>query len=400
MIINVDFHIHSYLSGATSKDMNIDNISFYGSLKGLDVIGSGDILNIKWLKNFENMERIDDGTFFYRKTRFILTSEIEDMNRVHHILFFPSISKVYEVREKFSKSSQNMDTDGRPKIRLDGAEIAEICRESDVLIGPAHAFTPWTSLYAYHDSIVDAYKDYTKYIKFLELGLSADTDYADRISELKDIVFLSNSDAHSYHPNKLAREFNRINVNDATFDEIKRAIENKRIYMNIGVPPEEGKYNETACTRCYTHYSLDEAKKFSWRCPKCKGIIKKGVKDRVNELANYDKPVHPEHRPPYLRIIPLIEIIGKSMNINPLSERAENIWNKIVTKFGNEINVLVDLPIREMKNDIDVKILNGIVAFRMGKIRFDPGGGGKYGEIHIPEIIKNDLKNIIDLDYF
>ncbi len=400
MIINVDFHIHSYLSGATSKDMNIDNISFYGSLKGLDVIGSGDILNIKWLKNFENMERIDDGTFLYRKTRFILTSEIEDMNRVHHILFFPSISKVYEVREKFSKSSQNMDTDGRPKIRLDGAEIAEICKESDVLIGPAHAFTPWTSLYAYHDSIFDAYKDYTKYVKFLELGLSADTDYADRISELKDIVFLSNSDAHSYHPNKLAREFNRINVDDATFDEIKRAIENKRIYMNIGVPPEEGKYNETACTRCYTHYSLDEAKKFSWRCPKCKGIIKKGVKDRVNELANYDKPVHPEHRPPYLRIIPLIEIIGKSMNINPLSEKAENIWNKIVTKFGNEINVLVDLPIREMKNDMDMKILNGIVAFRMGKIRIDAGGGGKYGEIHIPEIIKNDLKNIIDLDYF
>jgi len=51
-------------------------------------------------------------------------------------------------------------------------------------------------------------------IHFIELGLSADTDYADRIAELARRTFLSNSDAHSPRCNKLAREFNQMELKE------------------------------------------------------------------------------------------------------------------------------------------------------------------------------------------
>jgi len=94
---------------------------------------------------------------------------------------------------------------------------------------------------------------------------------------------------------KLAREFNRFEMEDISFDELSMAIireKGRKPLLNVGMPPEEGKYNESACIRCFKHYTLRESLIKNWRCS-CGGIIKKGVKDRVNELASYDTPHHP-----------------------------------------------------------------------------------------------------------
>ena len=103
------------------------------------------------------------------------------------------------------------------EVIRDGCEIAEITKDLGALIGPCHAFTPWTALYAYHDSLKSCYGDMTDYVSFIELGLSADSDYADRIGELQRLTFLTNSDAHSPSTNKLAREFTQFNVPEITF---------------------------------------------------------------------------------------------------------------------------------------------------------------------------------------
>lgn len=47
---------------------------------------------------------------------------------------------------------------------------------------------------------------------------------------------------------------------------------------------------------------LEEAKAFRWKCPKCGGRIKKGVRDRILELA--DTTERPKDRPPYLHLAP------------------------------------------------------------------------------------------------
>jgi len=373
--------------------MDLPTLALEAARKGIQLLGTGDCLHPNWLRGIKELE--EQNGFFYLKrgeagnpdTQFVLTVEVEDERRVHHLLIVPSISKAEELYESFRTSSPDIDADGRPSLRLSGEEIAEEVKDAGALIGPCHAFTPWTAVYAYHDSLKGCYGDMVGGISFVELGLSADSSYADRIEELRALTFLTNSDAHSPHPIRLAREFNRFSVEDMGFDELKAAIQRRggrKPVLNVGVPPQEGKYNESACIRCYTHFSLREAITRRWRC-ECGGLIKKGVRDRVDELANCDG-THPEHRPPYLHLIPLAEIIGLALHKSPSSPAVKEMWESLLAEFGTEVNVLVDIPIADFyvsRFNLDGRVVEAIKAFREGEIQVIPGGGGRYGVIKL-----------------
>jgi uncharacterized protein (TIGR00375 family) len=387
MQVNADIHIHGRYSIGVSKYMTPENLALGSRRKGIQLLGTGDCLHRDWLKGFEDLERIDDGTYALGDTRFVQTVEVQDSSRVHHILIFPSRSCAMDFRGKVEKHSNNIDKDGRPILHLSGAEIAQLAKDVDALIGPSHAFTPWTSLYAYFDRLHGSYGDMADYVSFVELGLSADSDYGDRIRELENATFLTNSDAHSHHPQKLAREFTRFEMDEMTFEGLKRAILRKgsnKAVLNIGLPPQEGKYNETACTRCYTHYSLKDAMARKWRCT-CKGRIKKGVLDRVGELADFRKPRHPEHRPEYLHLIPLSEIIARAMGLASVSsKKVRHVWEKLVDRFGSEVAALVDADMDELEDVAGEDVARAMGMFRENRIMVLPGGGGQYGKIFIP----------------
>ena len=387
MIINADLHIHSRYSGATSDKMNIETISLEAPRKGIDIVATGDCLHSGWMKEIKQCKIVDDGTFELNSTHFILSTEIEDQRRVHHLLYFPSISAVEDFKEKIKSKSKNLETDGRPNINMSGEELASLAKDFDIIIGGAHVFTPWTAMYAYHSSLEDCYGDLADYVSFIELGLSADTYFADKIQELHRLTFLTNSDCHSPHPVRLAREFNRFIVKDISFSEIKKAIlrtgGNKPI-LNVGLPPQEGKYHESACISCFTHYTLEEAQRRRWKCS-CGKRIKKGVKDRINEIANFKEPVHPEHRPPYIHLIPLAEIITKAVGQrNPFTQTVNKRWSELIAAFKNEINVLIDENIDEISKVTAPAITEAIKAFREKKVIIRPGGGGQYGIIELP----------------
>jgi len=387
MIINADLHIHSRFSGATSEKMDIQTISLEAPRKGVNVVATGDCLHSGWMKEIKQCNVIDDGTFELNGTRFVLSTEIEDQRRVHHLLYFPSFSAVEDFKEKIKSKSKNLETDGRPNVDMGGEELATIAKDVDALIGGAHMFTPWTALYAYHDSLKDCYGDLADYVSFAELGLSADSNFADRIEELHRLTFLTNSDSHSPHPVRLAREFNRFEVNDATFEEVKKAIlrvgGNKPV-LNVGLPPQEGKYHESACISCFTHYTLEEAQRRRWKCS-CGKRIKKGVKDRINEMANFKEPKHPDHRPPYIHLIPLAEIITKAIGQqNPFTQTVSKRWDELVTAFGSEINVLIDSNIEDISKVTVPAVTEAIKAFREKRVVIHPGGGGQYGIIELP----------------
>ncbi|MFQ6052259.1 MAG: hypothetical protein ACE5K4_11290 [Candidatus Hydrothermarchaeota archaeon] len=55
MLINADLHIHGKCSGSASKEMNFDNLAEQARLKGLDLLGSGDILHSSWIKEFKGI---------------------------------------------------------------------------------------------------------------------------------------------------------------------------------------------------------------------------------------------------------------------------------------------------------------------------------------------------------
>lgn len=388
MIINADLHIHSHFSNSATDAMNIKTISLEAPRKGIDVVATGDCLHSGWIKEIKTCNVIDDGTFELNGTRFILSTEIEDKNRVHHLLYFPGFSAVEEFKRRVKSKSENIETDGRPNVDMDGKEIASVAKDVDAIIGPAHAFTPWTSIYAHHDSLKECYGDLADYVPFVELGLSANSDHADKIQELHRLTFLTNSDSHNPHPVRFAREFNKFEIKDAIFDEIKKAIlrtGGNRPVLNVGLPPQEGKYYESACVSCHRHYTLEGARQRNWKCD-CGKHIKKGVKDRIDERATFPEPQHPYHRPPYLYLIPLSEIVTKAVGQrNPFTEISFKRWSELISVFGNEIDVLFDIDINDIAKVTVPAITEAIQAFREGNVIIEPGGGGQYGRISFPQ---------------
>ncbi|MFH1751878.1 MAG: endonuclease Q family protein [archaeon] len=385
---NCDLHYHGLYSGGVSKKMLLPVIAENSVLKGLNVIGSSDILQGTWLKHVkENIIEESNGVFKEKNNNVfvILSTEVECNDRVHHLIYFPDFSRVQEVREKLLKHSNEIDQSwgGRPRIKLNAQQLAEIVFDSNCLLGPSHAFTPYFGIFAHFNSVQEAYGEFSNKIYFMELGLSADTFLADQIKSNHDFAFTTNSDSHSPYPHRIGREFNRIKMLEPSFKELENAFKEReelKIVLNAGFNPKEGKYHCSACHSCYQKVSLEQAKAFKFRCPVCKAAIKKGVKDRINELKDVKENVHPKHRPKYLHLLPLAEILAMALKVeNSMSVKVQSLWHELVEKFDNEINILVDLEIEEIAK-VNKQASLAVNAFRNDLVIMIPGGGGNYGK--------------------
>lgn len=366
MLLDADLHIHSRFSIASSRTMVPEAILKGCRRKGIGAVASGDALHGAWREMWEKAPG-DGGVLV------IPSAEVEDRDRVHHLILAESFGVFADLAGRLSPSAPSIASMGRPHVRLSGEEIAREAHEAGGLIGPAHAFTPWTSLYASFDLLGDCYGDERP--DFLELGLSADSSYGAGISDLRDIPFLTNSDAHSPSPAKLGREFNRLEVPDQSLKAVLGAVREGGIRMNAGFFPEEGKYNRTACTRCYRQFTLEEAVRFSWRCPDDGGLLKKGVSDRARELS--DMPSGP--RPQYLHLIPLAEILMRVLgSSSPNTKKVAALYESFLGAFGTEIRVLVDVPEGELR-ELHPGAADAIARLRTGRVTLFPGGGGRYG---------------------
>nr|MDO8118610.1 hypothetical protein [Candidatus Sigynarchaeota archaeon] len=275
-------------------------------------------------------------------------------------------------------------------VSLSPSELVDICSDYGCLIGPAHAFTPFKSVFRQgkFDSLAYAYGSQAKNVHFIELGLSANTDYADRIKELHRVTFMSNSDAHSPSPVSLGREFNTFLADSPSFEEIDLAIrrEGGRTFTrNVGFDPRLGKYNVLFCNACrrrvlvtkldassgdiasimappriegeFIHVQvLSETDHLQYRtnvtkgkiaCPACaregkKSKIKLGVSDRVVLMSDTPVGVHPGHRPPYINIVPLMEMLRVAIGVStPASKVVDTIYTDLVGKHGPEIDILL-----------------------------------------------------------
>src|SRR5215813_2489447 len=62
-----DLHIHSYLSRATSKDLNLEQLHRWAQLKGVSVVGTGDFTHPRWFAEIrERLVPAEDGLFALR----------------------------------------------------------------------------------------------------------------------------------------------------------------------------------------------------------------------------------------------------------------------------------------------------------------------------------------------
>lgn len=403
MRVIADFHIHSRYSRATSEKMSIQEITRFAKMKGLNLLGTGDFTHPKWLEELKkDLIEIQDANLYKSAKNpaspvyYIITGEVAtifpfegSVKKIHHVILTPSMETAEQINDRLTPYG-NLATDGRPTLNMTAPQLVEeimhVSNENMVI--PAHAWTPWFSLFGAFSGfnrMEDCYQDTTKHIYALETGLSSDPPMNWRLSSLDKYALVSNSDSHSHWPWRIGREANVFELEQVTYQNMVDAIRKKdpeHFKFTIETDPAYGKYHWTGHRNCKVSLSPQEAIKFGNRCPVCRRNLTKGVEQRVEELA--DRPVgfKPANAIGYMHLLPLSEIIATVLSVAyPSVQKVWDVYNTLVARFGDEYTVLIGASLDEMSKIVEPRIAEAIVRVREEKIKISPGYDGVYGQL-------------------
>ena len=391
--IFADLHVHIGRSEnnkpikiTAARSLNFANIAKEcADRKGINVVGIIDCASPYVIEDIENFLKqgdayeIPDGGIIYKdKVCIILgseieTSEVNDYGKTgsaHNLCYFPTLKDIKAFSNEMSHHIKNITLSSQ-RADISAYDLVDIVEKYNGVLIPAHAFTPHKSFYGNcTDRLEKIFKEKFNKIFAIELGLSSDTYLADEISELEIRSFLTNSDAHSLP--KIAREYNKMQVEDISFKEILKAIkgeDGRKILANYGLDPKLGKYHRTYCEKCDKPIP---GKAPITKCPDCDSSnITMGVFDRIEVIKDKEKTKSPDFRPPYIYQVPLTFIPGLG----------GKTIDKLLDNFETEMNILHKLSKDDIEAVVGEKIANNIVNAREGKVNIEAGGGGVYGRI-------------------
>ncbi len=402
-----DLHIHSRFSRATSERMSIEEIARFAKIKGLNVVGTGDFTHPRWLKELQETLVADSDTCLYlpaqvsaSRMHFMVTTEVctiftfgNEVKKVHHVILVPSLEVAAQVNDRLSKYGSLM-SDGRPTLNMDAPHLVEEVMgvSNDNMVFPAHAWTPWFSIFGAFsgfNSIEECYQDMTKHIYALETGLSSDPPMNWRLSKLDRFALVSNSDSHSFWPWRIGREANVFELEKLSYKEILDAIrcrDNSRFKFTIETDPAYGKYHWTGHRNCHVALSPQEALKLGNVCPVCRRKLTKGVEQRVEELADRPAGFALENAVGFMRLLPLSEIIATVLGVDsPSIQKVWNVYNALVERFGSEYAVLIDASKDALSAVGGENVADAVVRVRDGRAKVVPGYDGVYGRMVFSE---------------
>lgn len=391
-----DFHIHSKYSRATSKDMDIPNLAKWAKLKGVTLLGTGDFTHHLWLQELKQHlnPQEDKGLFLHEGIYFILSGEISSIfsqggrgHRVHSMVIVPSFKLAEEVNKMLSFYG-NLASDGRPIIGISCLKLAEEVFKisQDIMLIPAHIWTPWFSAFGSNsgfNSLEEAYGKYTEKITALETGLSSDPAMNWRLSKLDEFSLVSNSDSHS--PSRIGREANVFNC-ELNYWEIKKVLETKdkeKFLYTVEFFPEEGRYHYDGHRNCGIRLTPQETKGHKGLCPECGRPVTKGVLYRVDELADRPEGFIPPNAIGYKSLVPLDEIISEVKEVGKQSKAVLKEYLDSVYALGSEFNIMVKVSEKELFSRLPERIAQGVKKVREKKLKILPGYDGEYGVIKI-----------------
>src|SRR4030043_2243640 len=401
-----DFHIHSKYSRATSKDMEVETLAQWAKKKGITLLGTGDFTHPTYLAELRaKLEPLGNGLLKLKKgdqeIRYILTTEVSNMftqggkgRRIHTLIFAPSFEVVERINSKLAKFGK-IASDGRPIFGFSAKDLLKMIVDlsPDCLLIPAHAWTPWFSVFGANsgfNSLQECYEEETKHIPAIETGLSSAPEMNWRLSALAGIPLLSHSDAHS--PGKIGREANIFNC-ELDYTAITQAIRKKdprKILFTIEFFPQEGKYHFDGHRNCGVLFSPKETRKHQGLCPVCGKRLTVGVMNRVEELADRPEGAVPTKAIPALHMVPLDEIIADALRVGTNTDSADKKYLALVTKGGSAMDILLELSPEELSSFTPPSILEGILRVREGRLQITPGYDGVFGKIQILSPIERE----------
>jgi PHP family Zn ribbon phosphoesterase len=160
---------------------------------------------------------------------------------------------------------------------------------------------------------------------------------------------------------------------------------------------------------CGISFTPEQTKKQKNICPVCKKPLVIGVMNRVDELA--DRPANtfsstskivglnpPEGQAKFIKLVELDKIIAEALDIKSRhSKRVQLIYHNLIKSGVNELNILLNISLKELEKIANLAIVEGIKRVREGKLIIAPGFDGQYGTIKIfseQEKKKNKQKSL------
>jgi uncharacterized protein (TIGR00375 family) len=396
-LYQADLHIHVGMSESgkwvkipTSARLTVRNILQEAIAKGLDLIGIIDALSplvqqdIKGLVEQGLLQPLSGGGYHYADEQgtlsLLLGAEVETTEPTsgscHTLIYLPDLPSMKSFTTQMGKHIKNVNMSSQ-NAHMSFAQLIDVASAYEALVVPAHVFTPFKSLFGVvTDRLSHLLSDkQLKNIFAAEIGLSADSMLADRISELHSLTLLSNSDAHSL--DKIGREFNVFLMAEPTYSECSKVFkrsEGRKVTANYGLNPRLGKYHETVCLECGSHGNFEKKSLYQFACAACGSRhIVRGVFDRISDIADFPIAHHPDFRPPYFYQIPLAFLPG----IGPKTLK------KLRGAFSSEIYILYQASFEALSQATNAKIADNIIKGRTGKLLLNAGGGGVYGKVFL-----------------
>ena len=403
-----DLHIHSRYAYACSKSLTLGNIAETARLKGLQLLATGDFTHPAWLSELEaGLEEVDYGTFRHGSVKFVLGTEVSCVfkqggrtRRVHLLLFLPTFESVRRFNQELQKREAKLESDGRPTVKMSAEDLTAMALDLDLdaMVIPAHIWTPWYGILGSvsgFDSLHECFGDMAPFVRAVETGLSSDPAMNWAIPELEARAIVSFSDAHSL-PN-LGRESTAFR-GLPTYSSLKDAVQSNSIAYTVEFHPEEGKYHFNGHRKCGVSQppsqTLEQA---SAACPSCGRPMTLGVLHRMLSLSEQVRADvgsglvpdadglirHPDGRPPFMRLVPLAEVLGETLGAGPRTKRVQKVHRRLCEELGSELEVLAWANEFDLFNVAGELVAEAILKARSGQVTVEPGYDGKYGTVRV-----------------
>ena len=405
-----DFHLHSPFSRATSSRMSLESLDGWARIKGLALVGTGDVSHPGWTTELgKKLAPAEEGFFRLRHksaassafpfryrtaVRFVLCGEVSNVYRyngrvrkIHSLLFFPGLASVRRFQNKLEELGKNIRSDGRPILGMDVRDLLEMCLDISpgIRLVPAHIWTPWFSVLGARsgfDSIRDCFRDLSGHIHALETGLSSDPPMNRRCSILDRYTLISNSDAHS--PEKLGREANIFNC-EFSYPGIMQALRHpgdRGLAGTLEFFPQEGKYHYNGHRKCGIRLSPREALELNMICPRCQKPLTMGVAHRVHQLADRSSPRRAEE-PDCHSLIGLTEILSEIHRTGPGSQKVHRCYREVLGKLETtELDLLLTHPLEEIMESFPL-LAEAVDRMRRRQVIISEGYDGRYGTVRL-----------------
>lgn len=413
MHVIADLQLHSKYSRAVSPQMVLPEICAWTRRKGMGLVATGDWTHPLWMREIKaELEEAGNGLLKLKTATpqdplFMLATEVSCIysqggkgRRIHTLIWVPSIASADKINQQMTKQGCNLMSDGRPIIGLTSIQVAELVLtiEPKALIIPAHAWTPWFSVFGSmsgFNSLEEAFGPYAKNIYAVETGLSSNPAMNWRIKELDHRSIVSFSDAHSGP--KLGREATVFELSELSYENIYKAIvSNTNISYTIEFFPEEGKYHWSGHRSCNIRWGPKETEKNGTTCPVCGKPLTQGVEQRVSELAGRSEEslqlvrdgmmiksnTYP-NRPSFVMLVPLQEIISECIGSPVASPKVQTPYRQLTDSLGGEFAVLMHAKHDDIAKIVGERVAVGIEKVRHGDLVIDPGYDGVFGVVKL-----------------